>query len=232
MQTQLASGREMQTQLASSREMRAQLASGSILNLQRVKVLEALWQAHEQKVEERQRMERELWMQDTLQKTQEREAAYRQELDQEKRWEAQVEQHLWECAEQTKVLRQTIQSLREEQEEQLLESAWQQQHQMELEAPRVPGTVLPELVEAQLEKKERARRRGLAFWMQTICLVVVCLMLITEFVLGAAVLYARSYDPELFYRLLPRVLPQPTYDQLAYFASRTLPVDTTRLLPL
>ncbi|XP_048797613.1 uncharacterized protein LOC125691805 [Lagopus muta] len=109
---------------------------------------------------------------------------------------------------------------------------YRQQHQMELEAAPVPGAVLPELVEAQLEKEERARRRGLAFWMQTICVILVCLQLLLVVVLGSAVLYAQHFDQELFYRLLPRVLPRATYASLAYFASSTLRVVCDGLLPI
>ncbi|XP_046761977.1 uncharacterized protein LOC124417068 [Gallus gallus] len=63
------------------------------------------------------------------------------------------------------VLRQEKQRLQEEREELELKRAWQQ-HQQQLEAAHVPGAVLPELVEAELEKAEQARRRGLVFWMR------------------------------------------------------------------
>ncbi|XP_040512701.1 uncharacterized protein LOC121108689 isoform X2 [Gallus gallus] len=129
------------------------------------------------------------------------------------------------------VLRQEKQHLQEEREELELEGAWQQ-HQLELEAAHVPGAVLPELVEAELEKKERARRRGLAFWMKTICLIFVSLLLLLVAVLGSAVLYAQHYDQELLYRLLLRVLPQAMYASPAYFASRSLRVVCDGLLPI
>lgn len=109
---------------------------------------------------------------------------------------------------------------------------YRQQHQLELEAAHVPGAVLPELVEAELEKKEQARRRGLAFWMKTICLIFVSLLLLLVAVLGSAVLYAQHYDQELLYRLLLRVLPQAMYASPAYFASRSLRVVCDGLLPI
>ncbi|XP_040550499.1 uncharacterized protein LOC112531368 [Gallus gallus] len=109
---------------------------------------------------------------------------------------------------------------------------YRQQHQLELEAAHVPGAVLPKLVEAELEKKEQARRRGLAFWMKTICLIFVSLLLLLVAVLGSAVLYAQHYDQELLYRLLLRVLPQAMYASPAYFASRSLRVVCDGLLPI
>ncbi|XP_072217216.1 uncharacterized protein [Excalfactoria chinensis] len=150
---------------------------------------------------------------------------------QEKQLIAQLEEQLKAGSEEMEVLRREKQRLREEREELELEGAWRQ-HQMELEVERVPGAVLPELVEAQLEKKERARRRGLSFWMQTICLILVCLQLLLIAVLGSALFYARHYDQELLYRLLLRVLPQPMYAPVAYFASRTLRVVCDGLLPI
>lgn len=82
------------------------------------------------------------------------------------------------------------------------------------------------------EKKEQARRRGLAFWMKTICLIFVSLLLLLVAVLGSAVLYAQHYDQELLYRLLLRVLPQAMYASPAYFASRSLRVVCDGLLPI
>ncbi|XP_072217269.1 uncharacterized protein [Excalfactoria chinensis] len=150
---------------------------------------------------------------------------------QEKQLIAQLEEQLKAGSEEMQVLRREKQRLREEREELELEGAWRQ-HQMELEVERVPGAVLPELVEAQLEKKERARRRGLSFWMQTICLILLCLQLLLVAVLGSGLFYARHYDQELLYRLLQRVLPQPMYAPVAYFASRTLRVVCDGLLPI
>ncbi|XP_040512674.1 uncharacterized protein LOC121108682 isoform X2 [Gallus gallus] len=145
---------------------------------------------------------------------------------QEKHLVAQLEEQLQAETEAIEVLR-----LQEEREKLELEGAWQQ-HQLELEAAHVPGAVLPELVEAELEKKERARRRGLAFWMKTICLIFVSLLLLLVAVLGSAVLYAQHYDQELLYRLLLRVLPQAMYASPAYFASRSLRVVCDGLLPI
>lgn len=82
------------------------------------------------------------------------------------------------------------------------------------------------------EKKEQERRRGLAFWMKTVCLIFVSLLLLLVAVLGCAVLYAQHYDQELLYRLLLRVLPQAMYASLAYFASRSLRVVCDGLLPI
>ncbi|XP_040512679.1 uncharacterized protein LOC112531394 isoform X2 [Gallus gallus] len=82
------------------------------------------------------------------------------------------------------------------------------------------------------EKKEQERRRGLAFWMKTVCLIFVSLLLLNVAVLGSAVLYAQHYDQELLYRLLLQVLPQAMYASLAYFASRSLRVVCDGLLPI
>ncbi|XP_072217236.1 uncharacterized protein [Excalfactoria chinensis] len=211
--------------------MRAQFASGTLTALQRVELLQQLEQAYERMMENRTAAARASLLKDAQQIRAERTAARKEELEQEKQLIGQLEEQLKAGSEEMEVLRREKQRLREEREELELEGAWQQ-HQMELEVERVPGAVLPELVEAQLEKKERARRRGLSFWMQTICLILVCLQLLLVAVLGFALFYARYYDQELLYRLLLRVLPQPMYAPVAYFASRTLRVVCDGLLPI
>ncbi|XP_072193323.1 uncharacterized protein [Excalfactoria chinensis] len=216
---------------ASGAAMRAQFASGTLTALQRVELLQQLEQAHEQMMEKRTVTARASLLKDAQQIRAERTAARKEELEQEKQLIAQLEEQLKAGSEEMEVLRREKQRLREEREELELEGAWRQ-HQMELEVERVPGAVLPELVEAQLEKKERARRRGLSFWMQTICLILVCLQLLLVAVLGSGLFYARHYDQELLYRLLQRVLPQPMYALVAYFASRTLRVVCDGLLPI
>ncbi|XP_072217235.1 uncharacterized protein [Excalfactoria chinensis] len=216
---------------ASGAAMRAQFASGTLTALQRVELLQQLEQAYERMMENRTAAARASLLKDAQQIRAERTAARKEELEQEKQLIGQLEEQLKAGSEEMEVLRREKQRLREEREELELEGAWQQ-HQMELEVERVPGAVLPELVEAQLEKKERARRRGLSFWMQTICLILVCLQLLLVAVLGFALFYARYYDQELLYRLLLRVLPQPMYAPVAYFASRTLRVVCDGLLPI
>ncbi|XP_010726107.1 transmembrane and coiled-coil domain-containing protein 5B-like [Meleagris gallopavo] len=211
--------------------MRAQFASGKLTALQRVKLLQELMQAHERVVENHRAVARKSLMKESQQTQGERASARKEELEQEKQLITQLEKQLQAETEKIEALRQEKQRLQEEREELELESAWQQ-HQMELEAAHVPGAVLPELVEAQLEKKEQARRRGLAFWMQMICLILVCLQLLLVAVLGSAVLYAQHSDQELFYRLLPRVLPRAMYASLAYFTSSTLRVVCDGLLPI
>lgn len=211
--------------------MRAQFASGTLTDLQRVNLLEELLQAHERAVEKRKAEARESLMKDAQQIRAERTAARKEDLEQEKQFIAQLEDQLKAETEEIEVLRQERQRLQEEREELELEGAWQQ-HQLELEAAHVPGAVLPELVEAELEKAERARRRGLAFWMKMICLIFVSLQLLLVTVLGCAVLYAQNYDQELLYRLLLRVLPQAMYASPAYFASRSLRVVCDGLLPI
>ncbi|XP_054667989.1 uncharacterized protein LOC129200737 isoform X3 [Grus americana] len=123
------------------------------------------------------------------------------------------------------VLRQEIGQLEEAVEQ---EEIRQQQRKKEAEAPE---TVLPEVVEAQLERDLLARRRGFMYWLQILCLLLVGLQLAVGFALAAAVLYASSYDPELFYRLLPRVLCEETYTDLAYALGKILPVASEGLLP-
>ncbi|XP_025002196.2 trichohyalin-like isoform X4 [Gallus gallus] len=157
--------------------MRAQFASGTLTDLQRVNLLEELLQAHERAVEKRKAEARESLMKDAQQIRAERTAARKEDLEQEKQFIAQLEDQLKAETEEIEVLRQERQRLQEEREELELEGAWQQ-HQLELEAAHVPGAVLPELVEAELEKAERARRRGLAFWMKMICLIFVSLQLL------------------------------------------------------
>ncbi|XP_040510456.1 ribonuclease Y-like isoform X6 [Gallus gallus] len=210
--------------------MRAQFASGTLTDLQRVNLLEELLQAHERAVEKRKAEARESLMKDAQQIRAERTAARKEDLEQEKQFIAQLEDQLKAETEEIEVLRQERQRLQEEREELELEGAWQQ-HQLELEAAHVPGAVLPELVEAELEKAERARRRGLAFWMKTVCLIFVSLLLLLVAVLGSVVLYAQHYDQELLYRLLLRVLPQAMYAS-PYFASRSLRVVCDGLLPI
>ncbi|XP_046761973.1 trichohyalin-like [Gallus gallus] len=211
--------------------MRAQFASGRLTDLQRVNLLEELLQAHERAVEKRKAEARESLMKDAQQIREERMTATKDELDQEKQLIAQLEQQLQAGRKEIKVLRQEKERLQQEREELELKRAWQQ-HQQQLEAAHVPGAVLPELVEAELEKAEQARRRGLVFWMRTICFIFVSLQLLLFAVLGCAVLYAQHYDQELFYRLLLRVLPRAMYASLAYFASRSLRVVCDGLLPI
>ncbi|XP_050770680.1 dynactin subunit 2-like [Gymnogyps californianus] len=59
---------------------------------------------------------------------------------------------------------------------------------------------------------------------RTLCLLLVSLELAIGFTLAAAVLYASWFDPELFYRLLLRVLCEETYVDLAYALGKILPV--------
>ncbi|XP_074995495.1 uncharacterized protein LOC142077326 isoform X4 [Calonectris borealis] len=125
----------------------------------------------------------------------------------------------------SKVLHQEIKQLEEALEQ---EEICQQQRKKEAEAP---GTVLLEVVEAQLERDMLARRRGFIYWLQTLCLLLVGLQLAVGFALAAAVLYAAWYDPELFYRLLLRVLCEETYAHLAYALGEILPVVSEGLLP-
>ncbi|XP_074989724.1 uncharacterized protein LOC142073628 [Calonectris borealis] len=125
----------------------------------------------------------------------------------------------------SQVLHQEIKQLEEALEQ---EEICQQQRKKEAEAP---GTVLPEVVEAQLERDMLARRRGFIYWLQTLCLLLVGLQLAVGFALAAAVLYASWYDPELFYRLLLRVLCEETYAHLAYALGEILPVVSEGLLP-
>ncbi|XP_074989736.1 uncharacterized protein LOC142073636 isoform X2 [Calonectris borealis] len=66
---------------------------------------------------------------------------------------------------------------------------------------------------------------------RTLCLLLVGLQLAVGFALAAAVLYASWYDPELFYRLLLRVLCEETYAHLAYALGEILPVVSEGLLP-
>ncbi|XP_040550626.1 uncharacterized protein LOC121112718 isoform X1 [Gallus gallus] len=205
--------------------MRVQFGSG-IIAQQRVKLVQKLLQAQEWADEKRKAKARKSLLKDAQKLRAERTAARKEKRKQEKHLVAQLEEQLQAETEAIEVLR-----LQEEREKLELEGAWQQ-HQLELEAAHVPGAVLPELVEAELEKKERVRRRGLAFWMKTICLIFVSLLLLLVTVLGCAVLYAQHYDQELLYRLLLRVLPQAMYASLAYFASRSLRVVCDGLLPI
>ncbi|KAM6231353.1 uncharacterized protein M6G45_015627 isoform 3-T3 [Spheniscus humboldti] len=138
---------------------------------------------------------------------------------------AQEKARLREVMQENEVLRQEIKKLEEALEQ---EETCQQQRKKEAEAP---GTVLPEVVEAQLERDMLARRRGFFSWLQTLCLLLVGLELVVGFALAAAVLYASWYDREFFYRLLLRVLPEETYTHLAYALGRILPVVSEGLLP-
>ncbi|XP_052656321.1 uncharacterized protein LOC128147621 [Harpia harpyja] len=92
-------------------------------------------------------------------------------------------------------------------------------------------TVLPEVVEAQLERDVLARRRGFCYWLQTLLLLLVSLELVISFAVAAAVLYASCYHPGLFCRLLPRVLPEEAYADLAYAVGKILPAVSEGLLP-
>ncbi|XP_040510460.1 uncharacterized protein LOC124416998 [Gallus gallus] len=215
---------------ASGAVMRAQCVSRRLRAVWRAKLVEEELLAHAA-VEKCKAVARESLMKDAQKLRAERTAARKEKLKQEKHLVAQLEEQLQAETEEMEVLRQEKQHLQEEREELELEGAWQQ-HQLELEAAHVPGAVLPKLVEAELEKKEQARRRGLAFWMKTICLIFVSLLLLLVAVLGSAVLYAQHYDQELLYRLLLRVLPQAMYASPAYFASRSLRVVCDGLLPI
>ncbi|XP_072217232.1 uncharacterized protein [Excalfactoria chinensis] len=106
-------------------------------------------QAYERMMENRTAAARASLLKDAQQIRAERTAARKEELEQEKQLIGQLEEQLKAGSEEMEVLRREKQRLREEREELELEGAWQQ-HQMELEVERVPGAVLPELVEAQL----------------------------------------------------------------------------------
>ncbi|XP_054658818.1 uncharacterized protein LOC129196037 [Grus americana] len=126
---------------------------------------------------------------------------------------------------ENEALRQEIKKLEEALEQ---EETCQRQSKEEAEAP---GTVLPEAMEAQLERDMLVRRGGFMYWLQILCLFLVSLQLAAGFALVAVVLYASWCDPELFYHLLSRVLSQENYTALAYALGKILPVASEGLLP-
>ncbi|XP_074989737.1 uncharacterized protein LOC142073637 [Calonectris borealis] len=81
---------------------------------------------------------------------------------------AQMVAWLQEDKQQNEVLHQEIKQLEEALEQ---EEICQQQRKKEAEAP---GTVLPEVVEAQLERDVLARRRGFIYWLQRVSPWVPC----------------------------------------------------------
>ncbi|XP_025955171.2 golgin subfamily A member 6-like protein 10 [Dromaius novaehollandiae] len=151
-----------------------------------------------------------------------------QELDKEKERSAQLKEQLREQEARAKVLRAATRQLREEVDELELENAYKQQTEQE---PEAEGSVLPELLEAQLEREELAKRCGIATWLPRLCVLFMCLELVVGLVLGAVVLYASRHDQELLFRLLLWLLPEETYARLAYLLGESLSLRSEGLLP-
>ncbi|XP_069645878.1 uncharacterized protein [Haliaeetus albicilla] len=132
---------------------------------------------------------------------------------------------LKEDEQENEALRQEVRHLEEALEE---EEACHYQRKKEAETPE---TVLLEVVEAQLERDVLARRRGFCCWLQTLLLLLVGLELVVGFAVAAAVLHASCYHPGLFCRLLPPVLPEEAYADLAYALGKILPAVSEGRLP-
>ncbi|XP_069662671.1 uncharacterized protein [Haliaeetus albicilla] len=150
---------------------------------------------------------------------------------QEEKFRALIASWLKEDKQENEALRQEIRNLEERLEE---EEGCQYQRKKEAE---MPETVLPEVVEARLERDVRARRRGFSYWLQTLLLLFVGLELAIVFAVAAAMLYASWYDPEVFHRLLPEeayanlTCVLEAYANLACVLGKTLRAASEGLLP-
>ncbi|XP_069662614.1 uncharacterized protein [Haliaeetus albicilla] len=149
----------------------------------------------------------------------------------EEKFRALIASWLKEDKQENEALRQEIRNLEERLEE---EEGCQYQRKKEAE---MPETVLPEVVEARLERDVRARRRGFSYWLQTLLLLFVGLELAIVFAVAAAMLYASWYDPEVFHRLLPEeayanlTCVLEAYANLACVLGKTLRAASEGLLP-
>ncbi|XP_029899138.2 uncharacterized protein LOC115353625 [Aquila chrysaetos chrysaetos] len=149
----------------------------------------------------------------------------------EEKFRALIASWLKEDKQENEVLRQEIRNLEETLEE---EEGCQYQRKKEAE---MPETVLPKVVEAQLERDVLARRRGFSYWLQTLLLLFVSLELAIIFAVAAAMLYASWYNPEVFHRLLPEeayanlTCVLEAYANLACVLGKALRAASEGLLP-
>ncbi|CAM2110009.1 unnamed protein product [Caretta caretta] len=180
--------------------------------------------------EEKQEMRgaiQELTTEMDLQRVKEARDAQGKELAKEKLHASELTETIREQREIQEVLQSKISQLKEELEDSEQQNALQKLEQGE----DLSGSLLCEIVEAKLETRLVAKRRGIAYWLWTLASLYVWLQLLAGSLVAMAILYTYFFDEEFIYRTLPRVLSEHGYDQLASGLGGHLTLHSQGLLP-
>ncbi|XP_048689036.2 uncharacterized protein LOC125628198 [Caretta caretta] len=162
-----------------------------------------------------------------LQRVKEARDAQGKELAKEKLHASELTETIREQWEIQEVLQSKISQLKEELEDSEQQNALQKLEQGE----DLSGSLLCEIVEAKLETRLVAKRRGIAYWLWTLASLYVWLQLLAGSLVAMAILYTYFFDEEFIYRTLPRVLSEHGYDQLASGLGGRLTLHSQGLLP-
>ncbi|CAM4673465.1 unnamed protein product [Lepidochelys olivacea] len=162
-----------------------------------------------------------------LQRVKEARDAQGKELAKEKLHASELTETIREQREIQEVLQSKISQLKEELEDSEQQNALQKLEQGE----DLSGSLLCEIVEAKLETRLVAKRRGIAYWLWTLASLYVWLQLLAGSLVAMAILYTYFFDEEFIYRTLPRVLSEHGYDQLASGLGGHLTLHSQGLLP-
>ncbi|TFJ97418.1 dynein regulatory complex protein 1 [Platysternon megacephalum] len=162
-----------------------------------------------------------------LQRVKEERDAQGKELAKEQLCSSELTETIREQREIQEVLQSKINQLKEE-----LEDSEQQNALQKLEEGEdLSGSLLCEIVEAKLETRLVAKRRGITYWLWTLASLCIWLQLLAGSLVAAAVLYTYFFDGEFIYRTLPLVLSEHSYEQLASGLGGHLTLHSQGLLP-
>ncbi|XP_074873984.1 uncharacterized protein LOC142025259 [Carettochelys insculpta] len=182
------------------------------------------FRSHQQLVEVQQALKQ---LKVELQRVKEERDAQEKELAKEKLHSTELTETVREQQEIQEVLQSKINQLKEE-----LEDSEQQNALQKLEEGEdLSGSLLCEIVEAKLETRLGAKRRGVAYWLWALASLCIWLQLLTGCLLATAALYTYFFDGEFVYRTLPQVLSERGYDQLASGLAGHLTLHSQGLLP-
>ncbi|XP_044844061.1 uncharacterized protein PF11_0207-like isoform X4 [Mauremys mutica] len=145
----------------------------------------------------------------------------------EKLHSSELTETIREQREIQEVLQSKINQLKEELEDSEQQNALQKLEQGE----DLSGSLLCEIVEAKLETRLVAKRRGITYWLWTLASLYIWLQLLAGSLVATAVLYTYFFDGEFIYRTLPLVLSEHSYDQLASGLGGHLTLHSQGLLP-
>ncbi|XP_039366381.1 transmembrane protein 191B isoform X4 [Mauremys reevesii] len=145
----------------------------------------------------------------------------------EKLHSSELTETIREQREIQEVLQSKINQLKEELEDSEQQNALQKLEQGE----ELSGSLLCEIVEAKLENRLVAKRRGITYWLWTLASLYIWLQLLAGSLVATAVLYTYFFDGEFIYRTLPLVLSEHSYDQLASGLGGHLTLHSQGLLP-
>ncbi|XP_044844060.1 IgA receptor-like isoform X3 [Mauremys mutica] len=162
-----------------------------------------------------------------LQRVKEERDAQGKELAKEKLHSSELTETIREQREIQEVLQSKINQLKEELEDSEQQNALQKLEQGE----DLSGSLLCEIVEAKLETRLVAKRRGITYWLWTLASLYIWLQLLAGSLVATAVLYTYFFDGEFIYRTLPLVLSEHSYDQLASGLGGHLTLHSQGLLP-